>query len=154
MYVTVGLWWKLSTEELMLLNCGVGRKVLRVPWAAKRSNQSILNIHWKDWYWNWSSNILPPDAKSWFTGKDSDAGKIEGKRKRGWQRMRRLDGITNSLDMNSGKLWEIVKDREAWRAAVHGVAKSWTQPGNWTIMNMSLIEKSIPFPYCSLDFLF
>ena len=69
--------------------------------------------------------LWPPDAKSWLIGKDPDAGKEEGKRRRGWQSMKWLDSITDSVDMNLSKLQEIVKDRKAWRAAVHGVAKNY-----------------------------
>ena len=76
--------------------------------------------------------LWPPDAKSQLIGKDPDAGKVEGKRRRGQQRMRWLDSSTDVMDMDLSKLQEIVEDRGAWLAAAHGVVKSWTRLNNWT----------------------
>ena len=82
--------------------------------------------------------LWPPDVKSQLIGKTLMLGKIEGRRRRGRQRMRWLDGITDSVDMNLGKLWELVMDREAWHAVVHGAAKSQTQVSNWTELKSNL----------------
>ena len=136
--------WRIDASKLQCW-----RKLLRVPWTARRSNQSIL----KEISPEYSLEGLMQKLKLQYSGhlmwradsleKTLILGPTEGRRRMGWQRVRCLNSITDSVDINMSKLWEIVKDRGAWHAAVHGVPKNWTWLSDWTTTTYKRMKMTV-----------
>ena len=120
-------------------------KEIQPPFWSPFWRRSALGFLWKEWCWSWSTILWPPDARANSLEKTLKLGKTEGRRRKGRQRTRWLDGITDSMDMSLSEFWELVRDREAWCAAIHGVAKSRTRLRDWSDLIWSDVHFQEPF---------